>query len=113
MLLLQEFDFQIHHRREVQHAVADYLSRLESGEPTESTYDDLANADLLSLVMVPNKRKDEWITEMTHFLSSALLPNHLTLDARKRLALRSRNFCLVSDTLNHKGWDGTSRLAIR
>ena len=29
MLLLQEFDFQIHHRPGVQHAVADYLSRLE------------------------------------------------------------------------------------
>ena len=36
MLLLQEFDFQIQHRPGVQHVVADYLSRLESGEPTET-----------------------------------------------------------------------------
>ena len=41
MLLLQEFDFQIYHRPGVQHAVADYLSRLESEEPADSTYDDL------------------------------------------------------------------------
>ena len=33
MLLLQEFDFQFPHRPGVQHAVTDYLSRLESGEP--------------------------------------------------------------------------------
>ena len=35
MLRLQEFDFQIHHRPGVQHAIADYLSRLESGEPSD------------------------------------------------------------------------------
>ena len=31
-LLLQEFEFDIFHRPGVQHAIADYLSRLESGE---------------------------------------------------------------------------------
>ena len=31
-LLLQEFEFDIFHRPGVQHAVADYLSRLQSGE---------------------------------------------------------------------------------
>ena len=106
MLLLQEFDFQIQHRPGVQHAVADYLSRLESGEPAESTYDDLPDAGLFSLTTMPDDNEDEWITEMTHFLSTGLPPDHLTLDARKRLAVRSRNFCLVSDTLYHKGSDG-------
>ena len=41
MLLLQEFDFDIQHRLGVQHAVVDYLSLLESREPTEQEYDDL------------------------------------------------------------------------
>ena len=40
MLLLQEFDFDIQHQPGVQHAVADYLSGLESEEPTETEYDD-------------------------------------------------------------------------
>ena len=44
MLLLQGFDFQIQHRPGVQHAIADYLSRLESGEPADTTYDDLPDA---------------------------------------------------------------------
>ena len=106
MLLLQEFDFQIQHRPGAQHAVADYLSRLESGEPAEPTYDDLPDAGLFSVTTLPDDKEDEWITKMTHFLSIGLPPDHMTLDARKRLAVQSRNFCLVSDTLYHKGSDG-------
>ena len=114
MLLLQEFDFQIHHRPGVQHAVADYLSRLESGEPTDSMYDDLPDAGLFSLTMTPtpNENKDEWIKEMTHFLNTGLPPDHLPLDAQKRLVVRSRNFCLVTDTLYHKDSDGIWRHAV-
>ena len=48
MLFRQEFDFQIRHTPGVQHAVADYLSCLESGEPSNSTYDDLPDANLFS-----------------------------------------------------------------
>ena len=78
MLLLQEFDFQIQHRPGVQHVVDDYLSHLESGEPVESTYDDLPNVGLFSATTVPDENKDEWITEMTHFLSTGLPPDHPT-----------------------------------
>ena len=106
MLLQQEFDFQIQHRPGVQHAVADYLSRLESGEPAESTYDDLPDTGLFSLATARDENEDEWIIEMTNFLSTGLPPAHLTLDARKRLVVRRRNICLVSDTLYHKGSDG-------
>ena len=57
--------------------------------------------------------EDEWITEMTHFLSTGLPPDHMPLDARKRLAVRSWNFCLVSDILYRKGSDGIWRRAIQ
>ena len=43
-LLLQEFEFDIIHRQGVQHAVADYLSRLELGEPRIGVRDDFPNA---------------------------------------------------------------------
>ena len=36
-----------------------------------------------SLATTPDENEDEWITEMTHFLSTGLPPDHLTLDARK------------------------------
>ena len=83
MLLLQEFDFQIHHRTGVQHAVADYLSRLESGEPANSTYDDLPDVNLFNLTTTTtsDKNEDKWIRDMTHFLNTSLPPNHLLLDA--------------------------------
>ena len=39
-LLLQEFDFDIYHRPGVQHAVVDYLSRLEFGEAGDRLRDE-------------------------------------------------------------------------
>ena len=62
---------------------------------------------------MPDDNEDGCITEMTHFLSTGLPPEHLPLDAKKRLAVRSWNFCLVSDILYHKGSDGIWRRAIR
>ena len=67
------------------HAVADYLSRLESGEPAETVYDELPDANLFSLgtgtLLVDIE--DEWIMEMMQFFSIGLPPEHLTLDAKK------------------------------
>ena len=113
LLLLQEFDFQIQHRPGIQHVVADYLNRLESGEPAETAYDDLPDASLFNLTTMTDDKEDEWITEMTHFLSTGLPPDHMPLDARKRLAVRNRNFCLVLVILYHKGSDGIWRRAIQ
>ena len=59
--------------------MADYLSRLESGEPAETTYDDLPDANLFHMSTTPDDKEDEWITEMTYFLSTGLPPEHLTL----------------------------------
>ena len=50
---------------------------------------------------------------MTHFLSIGLPPDHLTLDAKKWLAGLSRNFCLLSNTLYHKGSDNISGDVVR
>ena len=83
MLLLQEFDFQIHH--------------LFS----------------LTTTTTPDENEDEWIKDMTHFLNTNLPPNHLPLDARKWLAVRSRNFCLITNTFYHKGSDCIWRRAVR
>ena len=45
-LLLQEFEFYIFHQPGVQHAVADYLSRLESGEAGDGVPDEFPDAEL-------------------------------------------------------------------
>ena len=46
-------------------------------------YDDLPDAGLFGLTTMPDDKEDEWIMEMTHFLSTGLPPDHMTLDARK------------------------------
>ena len=57
--------------------------------------------------------EDKWITETTIFLTIGLPLQQLSADERKRLAVRSRNFCLLNNTLYHKGPDGICRRAIR
>ena len=117
-LLLQEFEFDILHRPGVQHAVADYLSRLESGEEGTGVKDDFPDGQLFRVEAVNaqgvnEESEDGWISEMTIFLTTGLPPEHLSADERKRLAVRSRNFCLLNDTLYHKGADGIWRRAVR
>ena len=56
---------------------------------------------------------DSWITEMTIFLTIRLPLQQLSADERKRLAVCSKNFCLLNDTLYHKGADGIWRRAVR
>mgnify|MGYP007065657365 CR=1 FL=1 len=45
-ILLQEFDFNIYHRPEAQHVVADYLRRLESGEAGDGVGDEFPDVEL-------------------------------------------------------------------
>ena len=47
MLLLQEFDVVIQHRPGTQHAVADFLSKLDNGEQVTKDDDDFPDADIL------------------------------------------------------------------
>ena len=49
--------------------------------------------------------EDKWLTEMHQFLSTGVPPENMDRDERKRVAVRSRHFCLVGDTLYHKGAD--------
>ena len=117
-LLLQEFEFDILHWLGVQHVVVDYLSRLESGEEGAGVKDDFPDGQLfrVDIVRVHELNEDSenaWISEMSNFLTSRLPPKHLSANERKRLAVRSWNFCLLNDTLYHKGADGIWRRAVR
>ena len=49
MLLLQEFDFHIHHRPSTQHAVADYLSGIENGAVAIEGDDDFPDGAILHI----------------------------------------------------------------
>ena len=49
MLLLQEFEFDIQHRPSTQHAVANYLSRLENGTDAVKGDDDFPDGAILHI----------------------------------------------------------------
>ena len=87
-LLLQEFEFDILHRPVIQHAVVDYLSRLESGEEGTKVKHDfldaqLCRADTIAAIEIDADTMDAWNTEMTIFLNIRLPPDNISLDGRK------------------------------
>ena len=87
----------------MQHVVAIYLSRLESGESSKSSNgvpDVFPDEDFFKVtteVMVDEmvSYEDNWLTDMHQFLSTGLPPEELGRDERKRLAVQSQHFCLV------------------
>ena len=90
--MLQEFEFDILHRPGLQHAVANYLSKLESGESGRGIKDDFPDVQLFRVDTVTTTDMDEdhvdlWITEMMIFLSTGLPPKGMPLDERKWLAV--------------------------
>ena len=117
MLLLKEFDFIIQHRLGTQHVVADFLSRVDNGETARKDDDDFPDADVLQVAMIASREDkkilDSWLMEMTYFLTTGVPPPQLRTDEKKRLAIRSRNFCMVEGILYHKGNDGILRCGVR
>jgi hypothetical protein len=86
-LLLQEYEFDIVHRPGAQHAVADYLSRLESGEAPAGVADDFPDAGIMTVTPEagPTDDPDKWLVDMIYFLSHGLPPEELSKAERKRL----------------------------
>ena len=92
MLLFQEFEFDIHHRPGTQHAVVDYLSRLENGVDAVKDDDDFPDGAILHIAAQDPKggytsHEDKWLIEMSTFLSIGLPPPRMRTDEKKRLAV--------------------------
>ena len=93
----------------MQHTVTDYLR--ESGEAGDGVRDEFPDAELFRITTEPANdstvaEKDKWLTDMHQFLSTGLPPDKMDRDERRQLAVRSRHFCLIQDTLYYKGADG-------
>ena len=117
-LLLQEFEIDIFHRPGVQHVVADYLSRLESGEAANGVQDEFPDVELFRITTDPATdataaNEDKWLTKMHQFLSTEVPSENMDRDERKRVAVKSRHFSLVGDTLYHKGADDIWRRTVQ
>ncbi len=109
MLLLQEFDYTVIHTPENQHAVADYLSRLEHNEETPGVSDQLPDADLFHAI---GRVHDNWYDQMLQFLTEGVLPAEMSPDQRKKFALRSRPFMVIAGSLYRTGADQIIRRCV-
>ena len=88
-LLLQEYEFDIVHRPGAQNAVADYLSRLESGEAPEGVKDDFPDGGVLKITTEPREEEDvdKWMVDMEFFLSNGIPPEEMGREERKQLGV--------------------------
>ena len=108
----------IQHRPGMQHAIADYLIRIENGADAVDGNEDFPDLAILHIETEDPEQhnappEDKWLTEMSTFPSTTLPPSRMRTDEKKRLAARSQNFCLIQDTLYHKESNGIWHRCIR
>ena len=82
MVLLQEFDVKVVHWPGSQHVVKDYLSQLDSEEPTTSVEDDFLDA---SIFAVSNEKS---VKPQQHALANCMLCE------RKQNMYSSHDYCV-------------------
>lgn len=90
------------HRPGREHLIADYLSRLESGEPPEGIPDDLPNADLFQIQAT---KSDDWYEQMINYLTEGIFPEGMTKDHTRKLVLRSATYSVIGGYLYKRGVD--------
>ena len=105
-LLVQEFELDIVPRPGVQHTVADYLSRLESGESPTGVKEDFPGGGVLKITAEPSEDLDKWMVDMEFFLSNGIPPEEMGREERKKLGVKARAYCLFHGNLYHKSVDG-------
>ena len=93
MLFLQEFNFDIQLRLGTQHAITDYLNKIENGADAVKGDDNFPDGAILQITTNdpehnPTPVEDKWLTNMSEFLTTGLPPPRMQKDEKKRLAVR-------------------------
>lgn len=111
MLILTEFEFTIIHTPGLTHLLADYLSRLESGEASIGIKDVFRGAFLFLIVKI-DVHSNNWYDQMHQFFYYGLFPSTFCRDRQKWLALQSWYFKVIVDHLYRVGGDGLLRWCV-
>jgi len=105
ILLLEEFDYIVEYKPSRMHKQADHLSRISKDLGSLPLEDDLLDASLFAIDVVPT-----WYNHITEFLiSTQQMPLVLSKNERRKIRVNSRHFALISGRLYQRSADGILR----
>jgi hypothetical protein len=101
ILLLEEFDYTVEYKPGHMHKQADHLSRLSKDLGSLPLEDDLPDASLFAIDVVPT-----WYNHIAEFLSTQQMPLVLSKNERCKIRVNSMHFALISGRLYRRSADG-------
>ena len=106
-LILLEFDFTIVVKKGITHQRADHLSRLINGEAPICVNDDLPDAYLFNVEMIP-----EWSRNLVSMLTIGKLQLNDSMDRNLSFVEQSKEYSMIAGRLYKLGKDGILRLCV-
>ena len=83
ILLLQEFDVEIHDKKGAENLAVDHLSRLENLSLSESDKSEIRDSFPEEQLMSIND-SEPWYVDYANYLTSRIIPEHMNRHERKR-----------------------------
>ena len=106
-IILLEFDFTVVVKKGTTHHRADHLSRLTSGEEPKGVEDDLPDAYLFNIEMVP-----KWSEKIVPLLTIGQLDIPLPIQDKQSMIQNAASFVMLAGRMYNLGRDGVLRLCI-
>jgi hypothetical protein len=107
ILLLQEFDVEIHDKKGVENVVADHLSRMNRGQDDKEPIEDKMRDDYLYRVL----DKDTWMIDIIQAIWKMPL-DHLDNNSQRRIIFESRKYFWGAPYLFELCNDGVMRRCV-
>jgi hypothetical protein len=107
ILLLQEFDVEIHDKKGVENVVVDHLSRMNCGQDDKEPIEDKMRDDHLYRVL----DKDTWMIDIIRAIQKMPL-DHLDRKSQRRIISESKKYFSDAPYLFKLGSDGSMRRCV-
>jgi hypothetical protein len=107
VLLLQEFDVEIHDKKGVENVVVDHLSRMNPGQDDKEPIEDKIGDDHLYRVL----DKDTWMNDIIRAIRKMPL-DHLDKNSHKKIISKSKKYFWDAPYLFKIGNDGVMRRCV-
>ncbi|MCO5601209.1 hypothetical protein L7F22_055328 [Adiantum nelumboides] len=104
-IILLEFDFTMVVKKGTTHQRTDHLSRLMHGKAPTGIDDDLPDAYLFNIDMIPR-----WSSYIVDYLTNGILPEIMNTSRVRAITKEAENYALIKDNLYTRGKDGQLRM---